>query len=87
MSEDQERIDYRAYIRSQQWYRRRYGALQRAGHRCQVCNSPDQLQAHHRDYSRLGRERPCDITILCEKCHSLFSRHGRLAPAPQEVMP
>ena len=85
MNEAQERVDYHACIRSQAWYKRRWGALQRAKNRCQVCNSPDQLQAHHRDYSRLGKERPCDITILCSECHRLFSRYGRLVPAPQEV--
>ncbi len=79
------KVTYYTYIRSQAWYRRRYGALMRAENRCQICNSAEQLQVHHRDYSRLGAEKPSDLTVLCSKCHELFSHHGRLAHAPQEV--
>jgi 5-methylcytosine-specific restriction endonuclease McrA len=87
MIEEQQQINYHTYIRSQGWYKRRYGALQRAENRCQVCNSAEHLQVHHRDYSRLGAEKPSDLTVLCKTCHELFSRYGRLVPPPQEVIP
>ncbi len=85
MIEEQQQINYHEYIRSGSWYKRRYGALMRAENRCQVCNSGEQLSVHHRDYSRLGAEKPSDLIVLCWLCHDLFHRNRRLAPAPQEV--
>jgi replicative DNA helicase len=50
-------------------------ALSRAGHRCQVCNSPDKLDVHHRTYERVGQEQLDDLTVLCDRCHGLFHEH------------
>lgn len=72
-------IDYAKYIRSPKWKRKAAAAKERAGHRCQICNSPDNLNAHHRTYVRLGHERPDDITVLCRQCHKLFSQNSRLS--------
>ncbi len=76
------RLSYQEYIRSGAWYRKRYGALQRAENRCQVCNSPEQLQVHHRSYQNLGSEKPSDLVVLCECCHKLFHEHRKLAVQP-----
>lgn len=65
-----------AYIASTAWRKRRALAIEAAGGRCQVCNSPDNLDAHHRTYARFGHELPGDLTVLCSTCHQLF--HGRL---------
>lgn len=73
-SED-ERINYREYIRSPEWRAKADAAKERAGHRCQLCNSDGQLDAHHRTYKRLGNEEPEDITVLCRDCHAKF--HGK----------
>lgn len=70
------KVNYRNYIRSARWKRKADAAKARAGHRCQVCNSPDNLNAHHRTYSRLGHEHPSDITVLCRKCHKLLRGAG-----------
>lgn len=72
------RPNYRAYLRSRAWRKRANDAKRRAGYRCQVCNGAENLQAHHRTYERLGHERPGDLTVLCDACHELFSRAGRL---------
>jgi hypothetical protein len=69
------RATYNAYINSTPWRHRRDAALDAAGHRCQVCNSPDGLEVHHRTYVRFGSENPDDLTVLCEECHTLY--HGR----------
>lgn len=69
------RPDYYEYIRSQAWRQRADAAKKRAGYRCQVCykhRDEVQLDAHHRTYERLGRERPEDITVLCRNCHQLY---------------
>lgn len=71
--------DYYDYIQSDAWHKKAEDAKRRAGWRCQICNSNEDLEAHHRTYERLGYERPDDITVICAKCHDLFSRHGRLA--------
>jgi replicative DNA helicase len=63
---------YREYLLSDHWKCVRDQALERAWHRCQVCNSPDVLDVHHRTYERIGREQPEDLTVLCDRCHSLF---------------
>lgn len=77
------KVNYKAYIASDDWKRRADAAKKRAGHRCQVCNRGAdqvlQLEAHHRTYENLGNEQAQDITVLCNECHDLFSAHGKLA--------
>ena len=73
-------MNYHAYMQSPEWRRRREAALQRAGHRCQVCNGSENLQAHHRTYENLGNELPGDLTVLCDECHRLFSRRRQERP-------
>jgi hypothetical protein len=68
------RPNYYAYIKSPAWKRKADAAKKRAGYRCQVCNGENRLEAHHRTYDNLGHEKPEDITVLCHKCHELFSR-------------
>lgn len=62
-------IVYAEYILSPAWKAKADEAKKRVNSRCQVCNSPDKIQAHHRTYERLGYERPEDITVLCDECH------------------
>jgi len=74
------RPNYHEYIKSAEWKARADAAKTRAGHACQVCNERNcQLEAHHRTYARLGRELPDDLTVLCNDCHEIFSKNGRLA--------
>lgn len=46
----------------------------RAKFRCQLCNSPLDLQAHHRTYEHKGDElnHLNDLICLCKKCHKNF---------------
>lgn len=66
------------YMQSAKWQAKREAAIVAADHRCQVCNSPHELQAHHRTYERWGNEQPGDITVLCRTCHCLFHGGGRI---------
>lgn len=68
--------DYYEYIHSQEWQCRAEAAKARAGYRCQVCNGTKRLEAHHRTYENLGHEPPEDITVLCHKCHEIFSKEN-----------
>lgn len=73
-----ESIIYKDYIQSDEWKQKSKDAKERVGNRCQVCNGNDRLEAHHRTYLNLGNELPEDITILCHKCHELFSIQGKI---------
>lgn len=60
---------YREYMASPAWSRRKrrwYRCHLRR--RCRVCWKR-KVHLHHRDYSRLGRERNRDLIPLCEKHH------------------
>ncbi len=64
---------YKEYLRTPIWKALKEAALDRAGRRCQVCNSDLMLQVHHRKYPEvLGTEDPMDLTVLCRRCHDLF---------------
>jgi 5-methylcytosine-specific restriction endonuclease McrA len=74
------KIDYKSYIQSSQWKQRSSEAKAKAGWHCQVCNSTDRLETHHRTYDNLGHENDEDLIVLCHACHELFSKNGHLAP-------
>lgn len=70
------RAKYAAYLQSDHWRSLRRWALERAGARCQLCNTSEEtLHVHHRTYERLGAELPQDLTVLCASCHAKF--HNR----------
>jgi 5-methylcytosine-specific restriction endonuclease McrA len=73
------KLTYREYLKTPIWKQKALEAKRRAGFRCQVCNSPDHIQTHHRRYDHLFYEPPEDLTVLCNKCHKLFSDSGRLS--------
>ncbi len=75
------RMPYEEYLNTLEWGEKRAKALDRAEYRCQVCNSPDGLQVHHRTYENKGEEKPEDLTVLCEKCHSIY--HSNYAAGQQ----
>jgi hypothetical protein len=77
-------MSYEDYLRTPEWQAKADAAKRRAGHRCQVCNRPGVLNAHHRTYERRGDEEPGDLVVLCgdgqgeDGCHGLFHHVGRL---------
>jgi hypothetical protein len=80
-------FDYHAYLLSPEWKSKRDAQIRDAGGRCQVCNSRYRLNCHHRTYERIGRELPEDLVVLCEVCHGIFHRNGRLARPPGIAIP
>ena len=73
-------MPYRDYLLTPEWQERRRCHLKSAGYRCQVCNAGGVcLNVHHRTYERRGEELFKDLITLCETCHDLFHREGRLA--------
>lgn len=69
-------MPYDDYLKTDHWQAVRRGALERADHRCQLCNSAERLNVHHRTYERRGCEEPNDVTVLCQSCHAKF--HNKL---------
>jgi hypothetical protein len=73
-------MPYKDYLKSSEWQERRIRHLKSAGFRCQVCNNGGiRLDVHHRTYERRGEEFFKDLIVLCENCHELFHREGKLA--------
>lgn len=72
---------YQQYLSSQRWLSVRKSKLRMAEYRCQVCSEKNKpLHVHHNNYSRLGKEKTSDLTVLCEDCHQLFHDHLKLKP-------
>ena len=70
-------IEYPSYLVSEEWAERRAIMLNRADYHCQLCNSRESLQVHHKTYKRIGRERISDLLVLCSDCHAV--QHGRVS--------
>lgn len=70
--------NYQEYIQSDAWKQKSAEAKERAGHKCQLCNSSDKLETHHRTYDNLGYEEDNDLIVLCHKCHERFSENGKV---------
>ena len=67
-------VDYPAYLKTEHWNKVREAALERADYRCQLCNSNQSVQVHHRTYENIGAERDCDLFVLCDECHEDFHK-------------
>ena len=64
-------LPYQEYLRTEHWRRIRLDALAHADYECQACEIDGvELQVHHLDYKRLGREKPRDLRVLCAECHA-----------------
>jgi len=72
-------MNYQEYLLTPVWNELKKAALARADYRCQVCNSDNSLNIHHRKYPRvLGKEPVSDLVVLCRNCHELFHSKKRI---------
>jgi hypothetical protein len=69
------------------WRTIRQQCLTRDNHRCRLCNSSEQLEAHHRTYERAGQEQLEDLTTLCKQCHDVVTDHQRRIRFAVRVLP
>jgi ParB/RepB/Spo0J family partition protein len=72
---------YSDYLRTDAWRKKREQALERAGHRCQLCGCPHHLDVHHNTYERVGAELPVDLVVLCRLCHRVHHERAPKHPA------
>lgn len=68
------REGYRHYLETERWKAISEKIKRRDGYRCRLCNSEENLQAHHRTYAHKGDEENHlgDLTTLCGDCHTAF---------------
>lgn len=80
---------YRDYLKTDYWQEVSRMVKKRAGYRCQLCNSPHDLIAHHRTYDHRGAELQHldDLVCLCQRCHAVFHGKITLPAAPEAPVP
>ena len=67
--------DYREYINSAAWRKKKWQTYWCLGKVCEVCGSNKKIHVHHNNYSSLGSERIFrDLVILCYGCHAAFHK-------------
>jgi 5-methylcytosine-specific restriction endonuclease McrA len=61
---------YREYLKTEAWQRKRYVVLKRDNWVCQNCGSKA-TQVHHKKYSKynIGKEPIKWLVSLCKSCH------------------
>jgi len=65
-------LPYSEYLKSNHWEYMRKRMLIRASYKCQICNSSEFLNVHHRTYENKGDENYEDLVVLCNDCHRLY---------------
>ena len=69
-------MPYSRYLQTIHWRTVRKYALENARFCCQLCNSTERLEVHHKTYERIGNEDLSDVIVLCRACHAKF--HDKL---------
>jgi hypothetical protein len=73
-----------AYTKTERWGDIRAKAIAEDDGRCRLCNSTENLRAHHRVYdedSEEGCHDPENLTVMCSQCHLWYhysQQHGKL---------
>lgn len=67
-------IDYPKYLETPHWRYFRELALEHFNNQCLLCNTTENINVHHKDYARLGREKLSDVVTLCQSCHGLWHK-------------
>jgi 5-methylcytosine-specific restriction endonuclease McrA len=75
--------EYQVYLQTDYWKAVSQEVKHRAGYKCQACNTPHDLEAHHRTYVNRGKEMEHleDLICLCGVCH------GRIHGVPEQQQP
>lgn len=75
-------MEYHEYLKTEHWQEVKELKLQSVNYKCQVCNSGEELNVHHRSYTNLYNEQNYleDLTVICKECHELY--HERLKKIP-----
>ena len=75
------RMSYKSFLQTDYWQIVRGKVLHDRGSACELCNSRDALNVHHRTYEHHGEEHNHleSLVLLCHSCHAKF--HDKLPQA------
>ena len=65
---------HRKYINSHIWRLRKQKFFDLFGKKCKRCGSEENINLHHNNYSRMGKEKDKDLMSLCQNCHTEFHK-------------
>lgn len=66
--------NYKDYLKSKHWKRKRLKVLKERGRKCEMCDATKKLEVHHITYDRVGNELHEDLMVLCREHHATI--HG-----------
>src|ERR1700741_4863627 len=76
------------FYKTPHWLVLRQRVFARDDWRCVLCDSPENIECHHRTYARKGKEELRDCYTLCEPCHDVVTDYQRrLRYATRELPP
>lgn len=74
--------EYETYIKSPAWRLTAKKVKEHFGYVCKRCGHPRwDVEVHHLNYDRLGRELFSDLEVLCKSCHATADKERALANA------
>lgn len=66
-------MGYQEYLKSERWQTLSEVAKVVADKKCQLCNSTDRIETHHRSYENIETEMEFhDLIVLCHECHEKY---------------
>ena len=70
VQKEKRKLQYKKYLKSDDWKRKRYVVLKRDNWTCQECGVPAN-QVHHKKYAKyqIGKEPIKWLVSLCAECH------------------
>lgn len=85
-------MNYKDYLKSDYWKKRRLEFKSKTHLRCYLCRSKENLQVHHKRYTRNGKsilfkEKHTDFRLLCKQCHSAVHKLGLMETLAKNLMP
>jgi predicted HNH restriction endonuclease len=71
--------EYRAYLRSDKWRRKRLALGFSKNFTCERCGRycRDGFEVHHKTYIRIYKELLSDLMLLCPDCHRMLEVQKR----------
>jgi len=65
-------LKYNDYLKTAHWKKIKKQIRKKYNNQCQICNSKNKLNVHHKTYERKGEELEEDLILLCQSCHKKF---------------
>jgi hypothetical protein len=65
-----DKTTYHEYLKSDRWRKFRKEVFEFYGKNCILCDSPFNVEVHHKHYRTIFKETIKDVVPLCKKCHT-----------------